>query len=152
MLADSTQTTLHKKITYNFVWIYLGQHCTKKLPAQLAHGQQITFMRKITYTVLCRSCWDNSAQIIISCKTVHLSMCCQKRCPYLCLAVQPCMFLFVFVYFLHFLLVDFLLTHCCQKSRVKIVQIWPTLCKKAFGTILHKKTRLGGTSELDHNK
>ena len=34
MLIHSPQTTLHKKIIYNFVWIYLGQHCTRKLLVQ----------------------------------------------------------------------------------------------------------------------
>ena len=31
MLTHSPQATLHKKIIYNFVWIYLSQHCTREL-------------------------------------------------------------------------------------------------------------------------
>ena len=34
MLTYCPQTTLHRKKIYNFVWIYLGQHCIKKLLAQ----------------------------------------------------------------------------------------------------------------------
>ena len=34
ILAQCPQTTLHRKIIYNFVWIYLGQHCIWKLLAQ----------------------------------------------------------------------------------------------------------------------
>ena len=34
MLAHSLQTNFHGKIMYNFAWIYLGQHCARKLPAQ----------------------------------------------------------------------------------------------------------------------
>ena len=34
MLTHSPQITLHKKIIYNFVWIYLSQRCTKKLLVQ----------------------------------------------------------------------------------------------------------------------
>ena len=34
MLAHSPQTNLHIKRIYNFVWIYLGQHCTRKLLVQ----------------------------------------------------------------------------------------------------------------------
>ena len=30
--------------------------------AMLAHGKQTTFMRKITYAILYRTCWDNIAQ------------------------------------------------------------------------------------------
>ena len=31
MLTHSPKTTLHRKIIYDFVWIYLGQHCIRKL-------------------------------------------------------------------------------------------------------------------------
>ena len=34
MLGHSPQTTLHRQITYNVVWICLGQHCARKLPVQ----------------------------------------------------------------------------------------------------------------------
>ena len=34
MPAHSPQTNLHRKIIYNFVWIYLGQHCIRKLPVE----------------------------------------------------------------------------------------------------------------------
>ena len=34
MLTHNPQTTLHKKIIYNFFWIYLSQRCTRKLLVQ----------------------------------------------------------------------------------------------------------------------
>ena len=34
MLTYCPQTTLLRKIIFNFVWIYLGQHCIRKLLAQ----------------------------------------------------------------------------------------------------------------------
>ena len=52
----------------------------------------------------------------------------------------------------YYVLVDFLLTTGCWKFRGKIVQIWPTLCKKIFGTSLHKKTRFCGTIPPFHLK
>ena len=58
MLTHSPQTTLHKKIIYNFVWIYLSQRCTRKL---LVHCWPIW----LTYSVyeennLCKCCIDPS--------------------------------------------------------------------------------------------
>ena len=55
-LPDSPQATL----MYNFVWIYLGQHCTRENSlCKLAHAWQPMFMKKMTYTVLCQPCWGN---------------------------------------------------------------------------------------------
>ena len=34
MLAHSPQTALHQKLICNFVWIYLDQHCIRKLPVE----------------------------------------------------------------------------------------------------------------------
>ena len=34
MFAYSPQTTLDRKMIYNFVWIYLGEYCIRKLPAE----------------------------------------------------------------------------------------------------------------------
>ena len=34
MFTHSPQTTLHRKIIQNFVWIYLGQYCIRKLPVE----------------------------------------------------------------------------------------------------------------------
>ena len=34
MFAYSPQATLDRKMIYNFVWIYLGEYCIRKLPAE----------------------------------------------------------------------------------------------------------------------
>ena len=49
ILAHSSQTTLHRKIIYHFVWIYLGQHCIHKeiTCTMLAWSTQIYIHRKI---------------------------------------------------------------------------------------------------------
>ena len=35
VLANCPQTNFHRKIIYNFVWVYLGQSCTRKLPVHV---------------------------------------------------------------------------------------------------------------------
>ena len=51
---SQSQTTLHKKTVYNFVWIYLSQRCTRKLLVQCWPIWLTMYMRKITYTMLNR--------------------------------------------------------------------------------------------------
>ena len=57
MLTHGPQTTLYRKIMYNFVWIYLCQHCTKKLPVQCwpMANRQILWEKNPIY-----SCTDHS--------------------------------------------------------------------------------------------
>ena len=72
MLAHSPQTTLHQKIMYNFVSIYLGQRCIRKLPVEC------WAMAKITYTMLCRPCWNNIAQEY--CLVNVVQICLRQHC------------------------------------------------------------------------
>ena len=76
MLAHSPQTTLHRKIIFNVVWICLGQHCTRKLPVQywtMVNRQRLwgkwpiqccvdqagtTLHKNIVYSILPKYVWD----------------------------------------------------------------------------------------------
>ena len=62
LLTHSPQTILHRKIIYNFAWIYLSQRCRRKLLVQCWPIWLTMFMRKITCTMLYRPFWDNIAQ------------------------------------------------------------------------------------------
>ena len=58
MLANSPQTNFHKKIIHNFVWIYLGQHSTRKLLVEcwiMADRQPLWEKRHIAI-----QCWFNT--------------------------------------------------------------------------------------------
>ena len=76
MLAHSPQTTLHRKIIFNVLWICLGQHCTRKLPVQywtMVNRQRLwgkwpiqccvdqagtTLHKNIVYSILPKYVWD----------------------------------------------------------------------------------------------
>ena len=57
MFAHNPQTTLHRKIVVNFVWIYLGVTLCDVGPWL----RNYSYKRKTIYRILYRSCWDNIA-------------------------------------------------------------------------------------------
>ena len=79
ILTHGPQTTLYRTIMYNFVWIYLCQHCTKILPVQCwpMANRQILWAKP--HTFLYRPFWNNIAwkyclfNVVQTCLRQHCS-------------------------------------------------------------------------------
>ena len=81
MLAYCPLTTLHRKIIYNFVWIYLGQHCISKLLAQCwprAHRYSFTGKPAFSNVACCLTGYIITKQswllLFNLCYAVHLQL------------------------------------------------------------------------------
>ena len=70
MFAYSPQATLDRKMIYNFVWIYLGEYCIRKLPAECyekinVYKAVLTMMGQHCIRILSSQCslyaWDSIA-------------------------------------------------------------------------------------------
>ena len=99
MLAQSPKTFLHMKIIYNFVWIYLGQHFTRKLPMQCWPRANRLFFQEINLQnvlltmlgqhcieIFSGQCCPNSLHNKIICSMLAQTCFCRKTsCNFKCM-------------------------------------------------------------------